>query len=378
MSANSQSAARTEKRQDQSNLDVLREITPPPAVMSASIIPQSNSDLQPVQDALMALARTDPSARIEVADGQLLVHGLGALHLEIIEGRLRDEWGVAFESGRRRVTYREAFPDGGELHVKEDWSTDLHGRRVTVHVELDIRALAPDEQGDPQWDGNVVLAKGGRPLRAPPVDGNLNVKDANNPLTYVAQGIASAMLSSPHTGFPLSRTRIAICEYNLTPHNVSFALLAGGASFALRRSLQRAGLGTIMEPYIRLKISVGEDHLGQVVKDLTEKGGEVLDLGEQSAGSGDGEEGIQYSEDGVYLTPEWMSPSAFSALKATNAGSTMKRSMHAIAPLSHLLDFNNRLRALSGGHGTFEMANAGFRAVSEARKLEILREIGRA
>ena len=56
----------------------------------------------------------------------------------------------------------------------------------------------------------------------------------------------------------------------------------------------------------------------------------------------------------------------------------MKRAVQAVAPLSRMLDYSNRLRALSGGHGLFEMSPAGFRKVNEVRKMEILREIGRA
>lgn len=57
----------------------LREITLPPAVMSASVVPLSHSDLEPVQTALQSLARTDPSVRIDTQEGQILVHGLGEI-----------------------------------------------------------------------------------------------------------------------------------------------------------------------------------------------------------------------------------------------------------------------------------------------------------
>ena len=72
------------------------------------------------------MSRTDPSLRVteDVQEGQTLVHGLGALHLEIVEGRLKEEWGVKVQFGKRRVTYRESFgnedPDGVEERVKID------------------------------------------------------------------------------------------------------------------------------------------------------------------------------------------------------------------------------------------------------------------
>jgi elongation factor G len=124
---------------------------------------------------------------------------------------------------------------------------------------------------------------------------------------------------------------------------------------------------------------VNEDSLGKVVKDLTEHGGEVLDLGMASTIAGDGAEFQGYSDDGVYVPPEWLSPStAHSATKSASSSPRVKRSVRAIAPLSQMLDYSNRLRAISGGHGLFEMVNAGFRVVSDVRKLDILREIGRA
>lgn len=91
-----------------SSASSLRDIIPPPPLMSVSVVPHSHADLEPVEEALNALARTDPSVRVETHEGQLLVHGLGALHLEIVESRLREEWKVNCEFGRRRVSFRES------------------------------------------------------------------------------------------------------------------------------------------------------------------------------------------------------------------------------------------------------------------------------
>ena len=79
----------------------------------------------------------------------------------------------------------------------------------------------------------------------------------------------------------------------------------------------------------------------------------------------------------MYLPPEILSPSSASSA-AQDATASLRRSVYVNAPLSKMLDYSNRLRALSGGHGLFEMMNAGFKEVLESRKLEILKEIGRA
>jgi elongation factor G len=348
----------------------MAHIVAPPPVMSASIIPHSNSDTQPVQDALDALSRTDPSVRVDSQEGQLLVHGLGSLHLEIVERRLRDEWAVNFEFGRQRVSYREGLGTTSPESETGTWTTDAGGKPVQLQLSLALSALAPDEQGDDAWDGNVVVDRRGRPLPAPDAFGSASA------LAHVAHGLSSTLSNSPHTALALTRVRIQVVDFKYPPH-VNVALLAGAAATILRDRIRAAGCGPLMEPYIRLRSGVHEDSLGKVVKDLTENGGEVLDL-EGASGSAGGEDEIGgYSEDGVYIPPDWLSPS--SALSAAGGAEvTLRRTIQAVAPLSKMLDYSNRLRALSGGHGHFEMSNAGFREVSGARTLEILREIGRA
>ena len=137
-------------------------------------------------------------------------------------------------------------------------------------------------------------------------------------------------------------------------------------------------MGPILEPYINLKVSVHVDALGKVVKDITENGGEILDLAGSSTSVD--EDGVPYPSDGLYMPPEELSPSSTSLRVSSSAFALpqAKQTVYAIAPLSRMLDYSTRLRALSGGHGNFDMTNAGFRQVAESRKIEILREIGRA
>lgn len=152
------------------------------------------------------------------------------------------------------------------------------------------------------------------------------------------------------------------------------ATLAGAGASIMRKHIMELGRGPIMEPYVNLKVTVGEDSLGKVVKDLTEHGGEILDLA--SSGMEVDEVG-GYSAEGLYVPPAWVSPSGFDHTGSSGA-LRVRRSVHAVAPLSKMLDYSPRLRALSGGHGQFELANAGFKEVSDIRALEILQEIGKA
>ncbi|KAI0939201.1 hypothetical protein AcV5_000685 [Taiwanofungus camphoratus] len=351
----------------------LGDIVPPPPVISASVLPQSHSDTQPVQDALASLARTDPSVRTEMQEGQILVHGLGSLHLEIVESRLREEWNVHFEFGRRRVSYREGLGSGDPHPLDNTWTTEIAGKSIVVSVDFTVRALNDTEQVDALWDGNVVLDSKGKSLRPPD-----SFPDQSSPMANIARGISNALSSSPHTSLPLSHLHIQVNNYQYPLEVAPASVLAGASAVVLRNCIRSAGLGPLMEPYISLKITVNESSVGKVVKDLTEHGGEVLDLASGSSNAMEGEEDMEpFPQDGVYIPPKWLSPSSASA-EAGSSSSQYKRSVYAVAPLSRMLDYSNRLRALSGGHGLFEMVNAGFRKVSQTRKMEILREIGRA
>lgn len=345
------------------NASSLRDIIPPPAMMSVSVIPRSHADLEPVEGALAALARTDPSVRVETHEGQLLVHGLGALHLEIVESRLREEWKVDFEFGRRRVSFRECLGSGDISIVSDKWSTELAGHAVQVQVALAVRSLEENEEGDPLWDGNVVLTADGK--RVPP--GELHV-DQNDRLAQVARGLSSTLSSSPNTTLALSRLQIQVKDMQI-PKEAHPSVLAGASAAVLRNIVRAAGTGDLMEPYIRLKISVDEGLVGRIVEDLGEHSGEVLDLD-----AAEEEPELDINE-GAYIPPQWLSPSTGKAAK--NASTRMKRTILAIAPLSQMLDYSTRLRALSGGHGLFHMANNGFRRVSSQRVVEIFKEMGR-
>ena len=183
---------------------VLRDITPPPAVISSSVIPHSHSDIQPVQQALESLSRTDPSVRVDVEEGQILVHALGSLHLEIIEGRLRDEWDARFEFGKRRVAYREGLGPRDLGRSSKSWHTEVGGKQVEVRVIFSIRALRLNEEGDPAWDGNIVVDQNGETL-AP--DSMVPTQQS-----FVARGITYALSNSPNTSLRISHVHIQLQE----------------------------------------------------------------------------------------------------------------------------------------------------------------------
>lgn len=356
----------------------LREIAIPPSVVSASVIPKSYADMQAVQDALNALIRTDPSAWVDEQEGQLLLHGLGALHLEILEGRLRDEWGAQFQLGKRRVSYREGY-SGSEMDVQRNHEMQVGGQKVTISLHLTIRAVQDHEKGDESWNGNIVVDDKGVLLPSP---GHSSLKSHSHTLlSFLVEGLSNSLYNSYHTGLPRTCIHLTVHSYTLSEGAPAHALAAGVAHI-LRHLLNETGMGPLMEPYIRLRVEVAEDYIGPVIKDILEHQGEIVELSSQadmegSLSSSKDHSMFPYRRDGLYVPPEWLTPTS-DPNRTDDSRFQMKRSIYASAPLSQMLNYSARLRALSAGSGLFEMSTEGFRPASESRKLEILRELGRA
>lgn len=346
----------------------LRDITPPPAVVSTSVIPHSHSDLDPVQAALEALSRTDPSVRVDVQEGQILVHGLGALHLEIVENKLRTEWNVNFEFGQRRVSYREGLGLGEGPAEWNAWKGEVAGKPAAVTIPIEIRPMEESEIGDPAWDGNLVIGPTGTPLPSPE-------SISTSRLAAIGEGIATALSNSPHFTLPLTNVYVRVNEL---PKEipVSIATLNTATVSVLRSRIKAAGPGPVFEPYVLVKVSVPEKSFGNVINDLTEHGGELLEMGGDASNDFDGSEASGMSDDGLYIPPAWVSPSG--SKPGDSSSSTMKHIIRVSAPLRQMFDYSNRLRSIAEGHGSFEMAVDRFKEVSESRRLEILKEIGRA
>jgi elongation factor G len=269
------------------------------------------------------------------------------------------------------VSYREGLGTNEPTPNWNLWESDVGGKHISTKIPIQIRSMEPEEEGDPVWDGNIVVDERGTPIPIPQsMPGSL--------LAYVGEGISNALSNSPHSSLPMTHVHVQVGRLKELTTRVA-SIVTGATSTVLRRRIRDAGMGPILEPFVALKITVNESSLGKVVKDLTEHSGEVVELSDGTNVGPSGQEDIGgFSDEGVYIPPEWLSPSGSHISRTISYGSRMKRSLQGIAPLSQFLDYSNRLRAMSEGHGIFEMTNAGFKPVSQERKMEILREIGRA
>ena len=160
-------------------------------------------------------------------------------------------------------------------------------------------------------------------------------------------------------------------------------LFRSACHHVLRQAIRSVGLGPVLEPYVKMQVHVEEDSFGKLMQHLTDNGGEILGYSLPGASSdisqdtNEDDDILPYPEDGLYIPSHWISPSSITSDSSSDRVG-LRRTIHVSAPLSKMLDFNTRLRALTGGRGSFSMLNARFKVASQDRKAEILKEIGKA
>ena len=349
----------------------LRPVHVPPPVFSVSVEPQSKSDEGSVLEALRMLVRTDPSLRFDesssaTASGaaQMVLSGMGELHLEIAKHRLEQEFKVSAHFGHVRVGFRETITEGlaGDASVLFD--REVGGKRAKVGLKVQVEGVEDGALTDPQLAGNNLLLRIAE-------DAEFNY-DNGMPFSHVLrQGVAAAVSRGPLSGYPLTGLHISLeTTETFGPELSTPAAARLAVAEVLRAALgysrgadRKAGITTLMEPMMHVRIESPETNAGRVSSDIcSEQAGSIEEMVPAA------EESTQSGCD-VYVPPDGSDdepPLDDSKIYIT-----------ARVPLSRMMRYSTRLRALTGGVGTYTMSFDGFAPVQPEREREILEELGR-
>jgi elongation factor G len=230
----------------------------PETVISIAIEPKTSADEDKLQKTLDYLKIEDPSFnyRNNKETGQLLIFGMGELHLDIITDRLEREFKVGVNKGSPQVSYRESI--GGLGTASHTFSRELAGKnqfgQATIHVE--------------------------------PLEGSLELKvefkkkDKNLPeeiYEAIKRGILDSAPGGAMAGYPLIGIKATIesVEYNEAESSEVAYTIA--SSMAFKEACQKAGL-VLMEPIMALEVTTPSDYAGDVIADVNAKRGRILGI----------------------------------------------------------------------------------------------------
>lgn len=281
----------------------LETIEFPPPVISVSIKPSSRNDNEKLGKALHALAAEDPTFTVEYDQEteETIISGMGELHLEVLVERVRREYHVNCEVGRPEVAYREAMtiPNEGQYkHAKQTGGRGQYG-----HVWLRVE---PQEPGR----GFTFVNE---------------VKGGNIPGEYipaVEKGVINALESGPLAGYPVVDVKVTVFDgsyHEVDSSEFAFAE-AGRQCF---RQCFLAGSPRLLEPVMKVDVSVPEDFMGAATGSLCQRRGRVEGMDDHGA----------------------------------------SKIVHGFVPLSEMFGYSNTIRTLTQGRGTFSMQFERYEAV---------------
>jgi elongation factor G len=234
---------------------ILESMTFPEPVIEVAIEPKTKADQDKMAVALTRLAEEDPTFRVytDEESGQTRIAGMGELHLDVLVDRMTREFRVGANIGRPQVSYRETIrrpADGVGRFVRQTGGRGQYG-----HVVL---RLEPLEKGK----GYEFVDR---------IVGGVIPKEF---IKAVDQGIREALATGPYAGYPMIDVRAIV--YDGSYHEVDSSEMAFkiAASMAVKDAVAKAD-PVILEPIMRVEVTLPEEFLGDVIGDLNSRRGHV-------------------------------------------------------------------------------------------------------
>ncbi|WP_031434828.1 elongation factor G [Methylomarinum vadi] len=243
---------------------VLEKMDFPDPVISVAVEPKTKADQEKMGVALGKLAQEDPSFRVNTDEesGQVIISGMGELHLEIIVDRLQREFNVEANVGAPQVAYRETVRKAVECEGK--FVRQSGGRGQYGHVWLRIEPL---EQGAGYEFVNEIV-------------GGVVPKEY---IPAVDKGIQEQMENGILAGFPVVDVKVSLFDgsyHDVDSSEMAFKI-AGSMGF---RDGAKAANPVLLEPMMKVEVVTPEEYMGDVVGDINRRRGIIHGMGDSPAG----------------------------------------------------------------------------------------------
>ena len=237
---------------------VLESIHFPEPVISVAVEPKTSIERDKLSKALIAISVEDPTFIVNSNQdtGQTIISGMGELHLEIILDRIAREFKVDINSGKPKVSYKETILNSASSEAK--FIKQTGGRGQYGHVIIDI---TPKDRGY----GITVESK---------------VRGGNIPKEYlkpIENGIRESAQTGVLIGYPLTDFHINILDGSYHPVDSSELAFKIAGSMALRQVAKEAII-KLLEPVMKLEVSVPEEYMGDIIGDISSRRGSIISV----------------------------------------------------------------------------------------------------
>ena len=237
---------------------MLEPPTFPEPVISMAVEPKTKADREKMSEGLQRLAEEDPTFRCFTNEetGQLIIAGMGELHLDIIRDRLFREFKVSANAGAPQIAYRETVTKAAEGEGK--FIRQSGGRGQYGHAMI---TLAPNERGKGVEIENAIVG-GAIPKEYIPA---------------VISGLNEAIAGGVLAGFPMVDVKVSIVDG--TFHEVDSSELAFKMAgiFALKDAAKKAN-AIMLEPIMKVEVTTPDEYQGDLLGDVNRRRGRIVNI----------------------------------------------------------------------------------------------------
>ena len=267
---------------DEKNPVILESMEFPEPVIRVAIEPKTRAGQEKMMDALMKLAEEDPTFRTYTDEetGQVIIAGMGELHLGIIVDRLLREFKVEANIGAPQVAYKETIRKAVEQDTKFARQTGGHGQYGHVVIKVE-----PNEPG-----------KGFEFVNA--ITGGVIPKEY---IPAVEAGIRSAMESGVLAGYNVVDVKVTLVFGSYHEVDSSEIAFKVAASMAFKEAMRKAD-PTLTEPIMKVSVIVPDTYMGDVMGDIIKRRGEIIRNESQTGGIWEIDANVPLSEMFGYAT----------------------------------------------------------------------------
>jgi len=272
----------------------------PQPVISVALEPESMSEKDKMNETLEILSREDPTftSHEDAETGQLIISGMGELHLDVLVTRMRDDFGVKCNVGAPQVTYRESV--SGSAEATEEFSRVLAGKENTASLTITVEQR---EQGS----GNSF---------------EITCRHAEVPdeiIDSIKTGFMSALNSGIRYGYPCTDVGVKVTAIGYNELTSSTFAFEACAAQVFDKACTAAN-PVILEPVMNVDISCPKEFVGPASSQLSQRGGNIM--GQDSKTTGE--------------------------------------IIHAQAPMANMFGFTTNLRSATQGRASFSMEFSHF------------------
>ena len=293
---------------------ILESMEFPEPVIELAIEPKTKAGQGKLGEALAKLAEEDPTfrAHTDQETGQTIIAGMGELHLEIIVDRLLREFKVEANVGAPQVAYKESFTKA--VDVESKYAKQSGGRGQYGHCKVRFEPM--DANGEELFKFESEVVGGAIPKEYIPA---------------VGAGIEEAAQSGILGGFPVLGVRAVV--YDGSYHEVDSSEMAFkiAGSMAFKDAMKKAG-AVLLEPIMKVEVSVPEDYMGDVIGDINSRRGRIEGMDDIGGG----------------------------------------KMIRAFVPLSEMFGYSTDLRSRTQGRGNYSMFFEKYEPVPKSVQEKIL------